>query len=114
MQTRLSPARSLPDAAAAETLSQLAYLGHHPVKRTALYDAHTHLSAAFMPTGPWLRPAHYTDVAEAAMAVRENAGIIDISTLGKMQISGPDAAVLLERLYTGKFAQQKPALFATH
>lgn len=93
--------------ATAETLAQLAHSAP-PIKRTALHSSHVHLSAAFMPAGAWLRPAHYINAANEALAVRENAGIIDISTLGKIQISGPDAAVLLERLYTGKFTKQKP------
>ena len=93
--------------AAAETLAQLA--DHpHPIKRTPLHYEHLHLSAAFMPAGAWLRPARYGNVEEEARAVRENAGVIDISTLGKIQISGPDAAAFLERMYAGKFAQQKP------
>ncbi len=93
--------------ASAETLSQLA-APPHPIKRTPLHFAHVHLSASFMPAGSWLRPARYGGAEDEARAVRENAGIVDISTLGKIQISGPDAAEFLERMYAGKFAAQKP------
>ncbi|MGU9950759.1 MAG: 2Fe-2S iron-sulfur cluster-binding protein [Gammaproteobacteria bacterium WSBS_2016_MAG_OTU1] len=93
--------------AAAETLAQLAE-HPHPTKLTAMHSMHVHLSAKLMPAGVWLRPASYSDAAEESQAVRTNAGIIDISTLGKMQISGANAAEFLERLYTGKFTTQKP------
>ncbi|MGI9305694.1 MAG: 2Fe-2S iron-sulfur cluster-binding protein [Gammaproteobacteria bacterium] len=92
--------------AAAETLAQLAR-PPLPLKQTALHRAHLHLSATLMNAGAWRRPAHYANAEKEAAAVRQNAGIVDISTLGKIQISGDDAAVLLERLYTGKFAAQK-------
>ncbi|MBE8158742.1 MAG: aminomethyl transferase family protein, partial [Betaproteobacteria bacterium] len=92
--------------AAAETLAQLAH-PPRPCKRTALDRMHVHLSASFMNAGAWRRPAYYGGAETEAQAVRENAGIIDISTLGKIMLSGPDAAVLLERLYTGKFTGQK-------
>ncbi len=41
------------------------------------------------------------------VAVRSRLGIIDVGTLGKMEISGPDAAAFLERLYTGRFSNMK-------
>jgi sarcosine oxidase subunit alpha len=91
--------------AAAETLAQLAG-EEHPIKRTVLHGQHTHLSAQFMPASAWLRPAYYIGAEKESLAVRQHIGMIDISTLGKMQITGPDAAVLLERLYTGKFQKQ--------
>jgi sarcosine oxidase subunit alpha len=40
-------------------------------------------------------------------AVRQRAGLIDVSTLGKLDIAGPDAAEFLERIYTGRFAKMK-------
>ena len=53
--------------------------------------------------GDWKRPLHYGDVEAECRAVRQAAGIIDVSTLGKLQITGPDAARLLERLYTNRW-----------
>src|SRR5260370_38849986 len=44
-------------------------------------------------------------IFDEALAVRNGVGLIDIGTLGKFEVSGPDAAVFLERIYTGKFAQ---------
>ena len=93
--------------AAAETLAQLA---EEPtaIKQTPMHESHLHLSATMMNAGAWRRPAFYTSPEKEAQTVRESAGVIDISTLGKIQVSGKDAAELLERLYTGRFANQKP------
>ena len=93
--------------AAEETLAQMAN-EPHPVRRSALHRAHVHLSAKFMPAGAWLRPAHYGDIEAESLAVRNELGIIDISTLGKMQISGEDAAEFLHRFYAGSHDNQKP------
>ena len=93
--------------AAAETLVQLASTPH-PVQYSALHREHVHLAADFMSAGVWRRPLSYCGEEREAAAVREQVGIIDISTLGKLQITGEDAVVLLERLYTGRFQKQKP------
>ena len=61
-----------------------------------------------MPAGEWFRPASYSSAEQEATALREEAGVIDVSTLGKIRVRGEDAAELLERLYTGKFANQPP------
>ncbi len=68
-----------------------------------------------MQAGVWLRPEYYAAsgkpkdaaVREEASAVRGRVGIIDVGTLGKMEISGPDAAAFLERFYTGRFGNMK-------
>ena len=68
-----------------------------------------------MQAGVWLRPEYYASagkskreaVREEAAAVRASVGIIDVGTLGKMEISGPDAAAFLERMYTGRFGNMK-------
>jgi len=66
-----------------------------------------------MPAGAWLRPAYYGRpadrerlVRDEALAVRCNVGLIDVSTLGKMEIRGPDAAAFLERMYTFAYVKQ--------
>jgi len=83
-----------------------------PLRRSPMDDWHAAHGAQWMPAGNWRRPAWYRhEDADAAgcigaevHAVRENAGLIDVSTLGKIDVLGPDAALLLERLYTGAFA----------
>ena len=49
--------------------------------------------------GGWWRPWHYGDVGAEYAAVRNGVSICDVSTLGKMQVSGPGTLALLEHLY---------------
>ena len=93
--------------ATAVTFAQLAGYHLQPLRLSALHRQHKHLSASFMNAGSWHRPAIYRDPEKEAVALRNDAGIIDVSTLGKMLISGDDAPLFLERLYTGKFQKQK-------
>ncbi len=99
-------------------MSHLAGRGFHPVRHTPLHSRHESAGAVFMQAGVWLRPEYYAAagkpkvqaVREEASAVRKGVGIIDVGTLGKMEISGPDAAAFLERLYTGRFANMKTGM----
>ncbi len=92
-------------------MSHLAGRGFHPERRTPLHARHAAAGAVFMQAGVWLRPEYYAvkglakreAVREEASAVRSRVGLIDVGTLGKMEITGPDAAAFLERLYTGRF-----------
>ncbi len=59
--------------------------------------------------GPWKRPYSYVEKPEDEVrAVHESLGVIDVSTLGKLLVEGPEAAELLERLYPNRFADLKP------
>lgn len=96
-------------------MSHLAGRGFAPYRLTPLHSRHERAGAVFMQAGVWLRPEFYVArgktrleaVREEAAAVRTGVGIIDVGTLGKMEISGPDAAAFLERIYTGRFANMK-------
>ena len=97
---------------AAEKFGHLAGRGFHPVRRTAMHHRHLELGAQMAPAGLWLRPAYYGRkgeaercIAEEARAVREGVGLIDVSTLGGLDVRGPDAAELLERMYTFAYAR---------
>ena len=93
-------------------LKQLAGMGFHPERRSALHDRHAALDAKFMTVGGWQRPEYYRlaglarteSIFEEVRAVREGAGLIDVSTLGKIEISGPDAGAFLDRVYAGTFS----------
>jgi sarcosine oxidase subunit alpha len=74
-----------------------------PVRLTPLHEWHVAHGATMMNAGLWKRPEHYGDPAAEARAVRERVGLIDVSTLGKLQLSGPDVAALLERIYTNRW-----------
>ena len=96
-----------------EKFAHLAGRSFEPVRLTAMHDRHLEAGAQMMPAGLWLRPAYYgpKDGREAAIAaearnVRENVGIIDVSTLGGLEVRGPDAAEFLERIYTFAYKKQ--------
>jgi len=96
-------------------LSHLAGRGFTPVRLTPLHSRHERSGAVFMHAGVWLRPEYYASpgknkaalVAEEALCVRRAAGLIDVGTLGKIEVRGPDAGQLLERAYTGRFQNLK-------
>ena len=68
-------------------------------RRTVLHDEHLALGARMDRFGGWWRPWHYGDHVAEYWAVREGVSLGDVSTLGKLIVSGPDAVEFLERLY---------------
>jgi len=96
-----------------EPLGQLAGPGFHPWRQSVLHDRHLEAGAQMLLAGAWLRPAWYGTTArrqacidEEVARVRTGVGLIDVSTLGGLEVRGPDAAEFLERLYTGRFRRQ--------
>ncbi|WP_373869790.1 2Fe-2S iron-sulfur cluster-binding protein [Acrocarpospora macrocephala] len=81
---------------------------HDPVRITALHQWHADHGALFENVGQWKRPWYYpqngedmeTAVLRECRAARENVAAMDASTLGKIDVIGPDAAEFLDRLYT--------------
>ncbi len=84
-----------------------------PVRRTPMHSWHQANGAAFEPVGQWLRPYYYPNfggngvgetmaaaVDREVLAARTSLGLMDASTLGKIDIQGPDAAEFLNRIYT--------------
>jgi sarcosine oxidase subunit alpha len=86
------------------SLGLLAGRTHEPAKRTALHHRHVEAGAEVIWTGAWQRPHNYGDAAAEAENVHDAVGVIDVSTLGKLLVAGPDAAAFLERLYPNRFA----------
>jgi heterotetrameric sarcosine oxidase alpha subunit len=86
-----------------------------PIRRTALHDWHVRHGATMQPADVWLRPFFYGATGEdawapilrEARAVRRSVGICDVSTLGKIDVQGPDAAAFLDRLYANAFSSLK-------
>jgi sarcosine oxidase subunit alpha len=76
----------------------------HPVRRTPLHHWHEAADARWLDAGQWKRPESYGDPAAEVRAVRQGVGLIDVSTLGKIDLIGPDAALLLERVYVNGWA----------
>jgi len=85
-------------------LSILAAGRHPPVRRTPMHHWHQEAGARWLDAGQWKRPEFYVDPAAEVRLVRSAAGIIDVSTLGKMEVIGPDAGQLLDRVYVNHFA----------
>jgi sarcosine oxidase subunit alpha len=82
-----------------------ALAGQHmePVQVAPVHDWHLKRGAKMMVAGLWLRPEHYGDPISEVKAVRERVGLIDISTLGKLRLTGPGVPNLLDRLYVNKW-----------
>ena len=96
-----------------EPVQLLAGRRFQPVRKTAIHHRHIELGAKMMSAGLWSRPAYYGKESQKAecirqesMAVRQNVGIIDVSTLGKLEIHGHDAAEFLNRMYTFAYIKQ--------
>jgi len=82
------------------TLESLAAGVHEIVdKRTSLHELHVAAGARLDRSGGWLRPFSYGDWREEYLAVRERVSVMDVGTLGKFTIAGPDADELVDRLF---------------
>jgi heterotetrameric sarcosine oxidase alpha subunit len=91
-------------------------VGQHyrPRRRTPMQDWHLERAGEMLPAGMWERPRHYPAhkgetlreayIRETAQT-RKSAGICDVTTLGKIDVQGPDAAEFLNRLYANGFAK---------
>jgi glycine cleavage system aminomethyltransferase T len=77
-------------------------------RRTPLHDEHVALGGRLDRFGGWWRPWHYGDPIAEYWSVREGVSIGDVSTLGKVVVSGPDVVDFLERLYPCHVADIKP------
>lgn len=79
-----------------------------PAQRSSIHGRHRELGANVMWAGTWRRPYDYGDPQGEALAVHESAGLIDVSTLGKLVVRGADAGGFLDRLYPNRFSTLKP------
>jgi methylglutamate dehydrogenase subunit C len=98
------------------TLGALAGMhgGRHflPIRRTPMHDWHVRAGAEMVQSGSWLRPQAYPRRGERledaawreARAVRRSVGIVDVSTLGKLELFGSGAGDFLQRVYANGFA----------
>ena len=99
------------------TLGALAGARHHPIRRTPMHYEHDALGAVWMDMGEWKRPRFYKTpksseekacVEEEYQAVREGVGLIDVSTLGKLDVKGRDCGKLLDKVYAGRLSDLRP------
>jgi sarcosine oxidase, subunit alpha len=84
-----------------------------PIRKTALHRWHESQGAVFENVGQWKRPWYYPKPGESmrdavsreCLAARSSVAIQDASTLGKIDIQGPDAAAFLDRVYTNAWTK---------
>ncbi len=84
-----------------------------PMRFSAMHEWHMENGALFEDVGNWKRPWYFPQAGESmqqalereCLAVRESAGVLDASTLGKIDIQGPDAREFLGRVYTNAWAK---------
>lgn len=96
-------------------LKHLAGRGFQAHRTTPLQAQHVTLGAKWMLAGQWRRPEYYMRpnvtreqaIAAEVAAVRHAVGIIDVSTLGKIEIHGRDAGQFLDRAYAGVYSTMK-------
>jgi len=87
-----------------------------PTRVTPIHASHVERGALFENVGQWKRPWYFprdgesTDdaVERECLAVRSAVGAMDASTLGKIDVVGPDAPAFLDRMYTNRMSNLKP------
>lgn len=75
------------------------------LRRTPLEDEHRDLGAKLGPFGGWLMPIEYDGAVAEHRAVRERAGLFDLSHLGKVDVEGPGALAALQRVFSNDLAK---------
>ncbi|MEX0753683.1 MAG: 2Fe-2S iron-sulfur cluster-binding protein [Actinomycetota bacterium] len=86
-----------------------------PIRRTPIHRWHEEHGAVWEDVGQWKRARYYPGdgedmnaaVARECLAVRTAVGILDASTLGKIEVVGPDAGAFLDRMYTNTMSTLK-------
>ncbi|MFS8640943.1 MAG: glycine cleavage system aminomethyltransferase GcvT, partial [Symbiobacteriaceae bacterium] len=75
------------------------------LKRTPLYELHLKQGARMVPFGGWEMPVQYTSVIEEHRAVRQAAGLFDVSHMGEFEVRGPEALDLIQLVSTNDAAK---------
>ena len=96
-------------------MAHLAGRGFLPDRQTPIDADHEELGAVWMPAANWRRPEYYAvaalgreqTIAAEVRAVRHGVGLIDVGTLGKVEVHGPQAGDFLDRVYTARYSNLK-------
>ena len=75
-------------------------MAHETLKRTPLHATHVAAGARMVPFGGWDMPVQYSGIIEEHRAVRTRAGLFDVSHMGEVELAGPGAVPLIQRLVT--------------
>jgi len=78
------------------------------LRRTPLFDEHVEAGAKLVGFAGWEMPVQYDGVREEHLAVRESAGVFDVSHMGEIETSGPQALELLQRLLSNDVSKISP------
>ncbi len=73
-------------------------------KKTCLYDKHVALGALMSPFGGFIMPIQYSNIVDEHQAVRQACGVFDVSHMGEVVVSGPDAERYVNHLFTNDVA----------
>jgi len=77
-------------------------------RRTPLHEVHEERGAKFTDFGGWQMPVEFDSIREEHAAVRDSLGAFDVSHMGEIEVSGPDATALMNRLTTNDVAALGP------
>ena len=75
------------------------------LQHTPLYDRHVAAGARLVPFAGWEMPVQYEGIRAEHLAVRERAGVFDVSHMGEIETSGPDAEAFLQRVLSNDVAK---------
>jgi len=73
-------------------------------KKTCLYDRHVALGALMSPFGGFIMPIQYTNITDEHNAVRQHCGVFDVSHMGEVRVTGPDAERYVQHIFTNDVA----------
>lgn len=79
--------------------------------KTALFDRHVNLGAKIVDFAGYEMPIQYHGILQEHMAVRENAGVFDVSHMGRVSIAGPEALKYVDYLFTNKIKGNNVAVY---
>ncbi|EMA63717.1 glycine cleavage system aminomethyltransferase GcvT [Halorubrum lipolyticum] len=79
-----------------------------PDRRTPLHEVHEERGAKFTDFGGWQMPVEFDSIREEHAAVRDSLGVFDVSHMGEIEVSGPDATTLMNRLTTNDVTALDP------
>ncbi|MDP9293760.1 MAG: glycine cleavage system aminomethyltransferase GcvT [Actinomycetota bacterium] len=82
--------------------------GTDTLKRTPLHDRHVAEGARIVPFAGWEMPVSYAGIRQEHMAVRERAGVFDVSHMGEVETTGPQAEAFLQRVLSNDVARIAP------
>lgn len=78
------------------------------LKKTCLYDSHVALGAKMSPFAGFMMPIQYSSITEEHNAVRHAVGMFDVSHMGEFFVSGPDAEIFVNHIFTNEIRGFEP------